>query len=125
MKIKPNAPRFFLGVNSPQGFVSRFDRLAGMEGGWRTLIIKGGPGGGKSTLLGRVYEVFAGRFDNIEIIHCSSDMDSVDAVIMPSIKAAVIDGTPPHANKALSNNNFMVYLACKGDEKANECGGMA
>ena len=97
MKIKPNVPRFFLGVNSPQGFISRFDRLAGIEDGWRTLIIKGGPGGGKSTLLKRIYEAFAERFHDIEIIHCSSDMDSVDAVIVAPLRVAIVDGTPPHA----------------------------
>ena len=97
MKIKPNVPRFFLGVNSPQGFISRFDRLAGIEDGWRTLIIKGGPGGGKSTLLKHIYKSFAERFRDIEIIHCSSDINSVDAVIIAPLRVTVVDGTFPHA----------------------------
>ena len=79
------------------------------QDGWRTLIIKGGPGGGKSTLLARVYEAFAKRFDDIELIHCSSDVESVDAVIMPKIKVAVVDGTPPHAKDTLSNKDYVLY----------------
>ena len=100
MKMKPNVPRSFLGVNSPQGFISRFDRLAGIEDGWRTLIIKGGPGGGKSTLIKRIYEAFAGRFRDIEIIHCSSDVESVDALIIAPLRVTIVDGAPPHAIEA-------------------------
>ena len=43
--------RFFLGANTPQGFVSRFDQLADPTDGWREFVIKGGPGAGKSTLM--------------------------------------------------------------------------
>jgi len=97
MKTKPNVPRFFLGVNTPQGFVSRFDRQNGAVDGWRTLIIKGGPGGGKSTLLKRIYETFSERYSDIEVIHCASDMKSVDAVIIAPLRVTIVDGTQPHA----------------------------
>lgn len=39
--------RFFLGSNSPQGFVSRFDQLDYADPQWHTFYIKGGPGCGK------------------------------------------------------------------------------
>ena len=42
---------FFLGANTPQGFVSRFDQLADWREGWREFVLKGGPGTGKSTLM--------------------------------------------------------------------------
>jgi hypothetical protein len=88
------ALRFFLGVNTPQGFVSRYDQLTDNNSGWRTFIIKGGPGSGKSTLMKKVAAGFAG--EPLELAHCSSDAGSIDAVICPGRKFALADGTSPH-----------------------------
>lgn len=96
MKSQETALRFFLGVNSPQGFVSRFDKLADKTDGWRTLIIKGGPGSGKSTLMKKIVGEL--QDEELELIHCSSDCDSLDAVICPARKFAIADGTSPHAD---------------------------
>lgn len=88
--------RYFLGANTPQGFVSRFDQLADCGEGWRLVVIKGGPGSGKSTLMRRVAQLYDPRSDQVEVIHCSSDADSVDGVICHDIKLSVCDGTAPH-----------------------------
>lgn len=88
---------FFLGANTPQGFVSRFDQLADPADGWREFVIKGGPGTGKSTLMRKIAEEFEATAQHMELIHCSSDADSLDAVIIHDVKAAIADGTPPHA----------------------------
>ena len=82
---------FFLGANTPQGFVSRFDQLANPAEGWREFVLKGGPGTGKSSLIRKVAE-------HIELIHCSSDVDSLDGVILPEIKTSIADGTSPHVS---------------------------
>ena len=42
---------FFLGANTPYGFVSFFDELYNPYGDDRALIIKGGPGTGKSGII--------------------------------------------------------------------------
>ncbi len=39
----------------------------------------------------------AEKSDFSELIHCSSDPFSLDAVIMPDLKVSILDGTPPHA----------------------------
>lgn len=96
MKSQKKALRFFLGVNTPQGFVSRFDRISDKTGGWRTFIIKGGPGSGKSTLMKKIAEELKG--EDLELIHCSSDFNSLDAVICPARKFAIADGTAPHVD---------------------------
>ena len=76
---------FFLGANTPQGFVSRFDQLANPAEGWREFVLK-------------VAEHTAGRCGQIELIHCSSDVDSLDGVILPEIKTSIADGTSPHVS---------------------------
>lgn len=87
---------FFLGANTPQGFVSRFDQLADPKEGWRKFILKGGPGTGKSSLMKRLAGELSKHNGRMELIHCPSDVDSLDAVIAPDIKAAIADGTAPH-----------------------------
>lgn len=94
MNKNEKALRFFLGANTPQGFVSRFDQLTDSQDGWRKFVIKGGPGSGKSTLMKKVVQQF--EKEGIEIIHCSSDVDSLDGVIVPSRKFCIADGTSPH-----------------------------
>ena len=47
-------PRFFLGANSKKGFVSYFDGLQEKSDSLQLLILKGGPGSGKSSLMKRV-----------------------------------------------------------------------
>ena len=88
--------RFFLGANSPQGFVSRFDQLDYGDPQWHTFIIKGGPGCGKSSFLKRLSSIFAERSPRMEEILCSSDPDSLDALILPEWKVSIADGTAPH-----------------------------
>lgn len=92
-----SAPCFFLGANSPCGFVSRFDSLYDPEGGWHAFVLKGGPGTGKSTLMHRVAAAAQEAHAQVERIHCSSDPASLDAVILPGQKLCIVDGTAPHA----------------------------
>ena len=42
--------RFFLGANTPGGFVGYIDDLYDAKDGWQAYIIKSGPGTGKSSL---------------------------------------------------------------------------
>ena len=87
---------FFLGANTPGGFYSLFSQLYAPEEGWRLLILKGGPGTGKSSLLKKIAAAAAARGLYCERIYCSSDPDSLDAVIIPGLKFSAADGTAPH-----------------------------
>ena len=87
---------FFLGANSPSGFVSFPDELTAFTEEGRLFVIKGGPGTGKSTLMRAAAGALADREPEIEYIHCSSDPDSLDAVIFPRSGIAMADATPPH-----------------------------
>lgn len=88
------ARQLFLGSNTAFGFVGFFDSLR--QGVGRTVILKGGPGVGKSTLMrqvGRHYEE-AGKM--VWYYHCSGDPDSLDAVSVPEASFLILDGTAPH-----------------------------
>lgn len=87
--------RFFLGSNTPRGFVSHFQSAYDVRNGWKVWVIKGGAGTGKSSMMKKIAKA-AERVTDVQWIYCSSDPDSLDAVVLPEKKRIVLDGTAPH-----------------------------
>ena len=96
MNDESNILDFFLGSNTPEGFVSLFDEITGLYKDYVSYVIKGGPGTGKSTLMKKCAAEASLLEPYLERIHCSSDPNSLDAVILPGAKVTIADGTPPH-----------------------------
>lgn len=88
--------KYFLGTNSCQGFISAFGNSYNAADGWKAYIIKGGPGTGKSSFM--KYIAVKAVDSNIKpvLCPCSSDPESLDAVILPQLKTVIMDGTSPH-----------------------------
>lgn len=89
--------RYFLGANTPGGFVSTVPELYHPSDGWKAYLLKGGAGTGKSTLLRAVYEHAA--VPEAELFCCSADPSSLDAVRFPKQKLCFIDATAPHVTE--------------------------
>ncbi len=87
---------FFLGANSGNGFHSLYDELINLNNARTVYILKGGPGSGKSSFMRRLISKADMLNTPYELIFCSSDPDSLDAVVFPTLKIAVVDGTAPH-----------------------------
>lgn len=87
---------YFLGGNTSKGFFSYYDYLADAESFNKIYIIKGGPGTGKSTTMKEVGKWGENKGFDVDYIHCSSDPNSLDGVIIKDIKIAMVDGTSPH-----------------------------
>ncbi|MBQ3161887.1 MAG: hypothetical protein IJC04_07160 [Oscillospiraceae bacterium] len=85
--------RYFLGGTSPTGFKTRFGDTV-FDTDYHTYIIKGGPGTGKSSLMKKLAKAFPDA--EKEFYYCSSDPDSVDAVVFTKSRIALVDGTAPH-----------------------------
>ncbi|WP_407408123.1 PRK06851 family protein [Peribacillus sp.] len=89
-----NAMHYFAGGNTAKGFYSLYDsNLTGLE---KLFILKGGPGSGKSTIMKKIGQEWLDKGYDIEFLHCSSDNDSIDGVIIPALKVGLVDGTAPH-----------------------------
>lgn len=88
--------QYFLGGNTPSGFYSLYHQLSDPERMRALYIIKSGPGSGKSTLMRRVERHAQAAGLSTQEVLCSGDPDSLDAVILPELGAAVVDGTAPH-----------------------------
>ena len=93
--IQSRSPDFFLGATTPAGFKGYFEPLR-REPGMQMLLIKSGPGCGKSTLMKHLAQAAEQQGQRIEKIHCASDPDSLDGVIFLDQKRAIIDATAPH-----------------------------
>lgn len=87
--------KVFPGGNTSQGFRSFFQYIID-ENAERIFIIKGGPGVGKSTFMSHIGREMGILGFDIEEHHCSSDPVSLDALVIPAVKVALLDGTAPH-----------------------------
>lgn len=89
------ARRMFAGGNTAEGFRSFYNHIIGQDAE-RVIVIKGGPGVGKSTFMKRIADHIASLGQSVDFFHCSSDPGSLDGVVFPQIGVALIDGTAPH-----------------------------
>ena len=87
--------QYFLGGNTPAGFYSLYHQLSDPTRTRALYIVKGGPGSGKSTLMRRVERHAQAAGLETEQVLCSGDPDSLDALILPQLGAALVDGTAP------------------------------
>lgn len=91
--------KYFPGGNTSRGFMNLFD---GISPSWEpphyTFILKGSPGGGKSTLMKKIVSQAFMEGLKTEEFRCASDPESLDAVRIPEKQIIVIDGTSPHSS---------------------------
>ena len=93
---------FFVGANSGEGFQNLFSELVDLEDTYDLMVLKGGPGVGKNTFMREI-----GRA--VEYLWCSGDPDSLDGVVIPELRCAVADGTPPHGS--ITEGRFGIFPA--------------
>lgn len=89
-------PTYFLTANSADGFINGFKSAYDLSDGWRVFLIKGGPGTGKSTFMKKMAALLLNNGERVHLIPCSSDVDSVDAVVCETKKICFFDATAPH-----------------------------
>lgn len=90
------ARTLFPGAMGPEGFISCFDHLMPDAQLRRKLILKGGPGVGKSTFMRRIHAALCEHGEPSTLYFCSGDPDSLDAVSVPHAGLLILDGTAPH-----------------------------
>jgi len=83
------------GGNTCNGFHSFYDHMVPPDASQK-IILKGGPGTGKSTLMKWVGAELGNRGYDIEYHWCSSDNGSLDGIVVGDQKVCLLDGTAPH-----------------------------
>lgn len=87
---------YFPGANTPKGFFSYYDYILKSSEAKRIIILKGGPGTGKSTFMKKIEKHLSSYGYETELLHCSSDPNSLDGVCAREIGFLILDGTAPH-----------------------------
>lgn len=85
----------FPGGNTYNGFHSFYEFIVS-ETACRKIILKGGPGVGKSTLMKNIGASFAEQDYDVEYHWCSSDTHSLDGIVIGDQALCILDGTAPH-----------------------------
>lgn len=83
------------GGNTRYGFYSFYNHLV-LPRVKRKIVLKGGPGVGKSTFMKTIGEYFSQQGFDIEYHWCSSDNDSLDGLVIGDHHVCLLDGTAPH-----------------------------
>ena len=100
MSIKSTGENaYFVASNSSTGFISYYEEVFRASRIGHIWAIKGGPGTGKSRFLREVSKSALDAGWACEYIYCSSDPNSLDAVILThegSEGIALLDATAPH-----------------------------
>ena len=87
--------RIFPGGNTSEGFYSFHDNIIG-ENRKRLYVLKGMPGGGKSSLMKSVGKKAVEKGYSVEYHHCPSDPNSIDGIVIEELGIGIVDGTAPH-----------------------------
>lgn len=90
-----NIRRMFFGGNTSNGFYSLHDNIIN-EKRKKQYILKGMPGGGKSSLMRKIGDYFHKENYTVEFHHCPTDPDSLDSILIRELRTAIVDGTAPH-----------------------------
>lgn len=83
------------GGNTCYGFYSFYDYMVSPEVE-RKIILKGGPGVGKSWFMKKMAQEFLSQGYDIEYHWCSSDNESLDGIVIGKQQVCILDGTAPH-----------------------------
>lgn len=85
---------YFVCGNTAKGFQNFFP--SNLKNINKVYILKGGPGTGKSSLMKKIGDLMTAKKMPVEYIHCSSDPNSLDGLIIRTLSVAIVDGTAPH-----------------------------
>ncbi len=107
------------GGNTPKGFFSYYSYILGQREANKIVCIKGGPGVGKSSFIRKIGNDFLAEGENVDFMHCSSDADSLDGIVLKDRKIAFIDATSPHIVDPISPGavDDIIHLGEYWDEK--------
>ena len=87
---------FFLGANTGSGFYGLYPSFLQVEDTYDYLLLKGGPGVGKSSFMRRIAQRLEEAGEQVEYILCSGDPHSLDGIRVERLGYGIVDATAPH-----------------------------
>ena len=87
---------FFFGANKTEKYCSLYPEMYNPYEKGNHLILKGGPGTGKSTIMKKIAKKLEEEGCLVERGYCSADPNSLDVVMAEEKGFSIVDGTAPH-----------------------------
>lgn len=87
---------FFPGSNTTIGFSSYYNYFLNTRVSNKIVILKGGPGTGKSTFMMKIANILQEKGKEVDFLHCSGDPLSLDGIVIDKGEVGIFDGTSPH-----------------------------
>lgn len=84
---------FYAGGNTARGFTNLYD--SSLQGLTRLFVLDGKPGSGVTQVIQEIGDHLSQQGHAIWKLHCASDNDALDGVIIPSLRIGVVNGTAP------------------------------
>ena len=85
--MKGHIRNIYPGGNTPEGFYSYYNYILPQRKAEKIFCLKGGPGVGKSTFMKEIGKYFSEKGEDVDLLWCSSDADSLDGVVLKSRRA--------------------------------------
>lgn len=105
---------YYASANTARGFVTYFeDNLIGID---KIFILKGGSDDIKSLLMVDIAINWFIKGYDVELIHSASDEEEVEAVIIPALGMAVVNGDVQHIEQTRSCSSAGEVVELKPDE---------
>lgn len=83
--------KLFSGGNTPLGFYSFYDHIIDNDA-QRVLIVEGVSGTGRSMFMRKIVDILSEAGIDLELHFNANDNELLDAIVMPQLKIALIDG---------------------------------
>jgi len=98
------AKHYFANGNTAVGAYSLYE--SAFQGMRHIFILTGGPGTGKSTIIGHIARNMLENGRDVQLFHSPDDSDTLDGLIVTALRLAVVDGNAckqglPESSKAL------------------------
>jgi hypothetical protein len=104
--------RYFACGNTAQGFIDySASNLQGLD---KIFILQGGPGTEKSYLIKSLCTVCDWENLDYECMHNPLEPELLDGIVIPQLKAAVVDGTAPHLFEPSAPGAVEEYISLGG-----------
>jgi len=103
---QPKIRHLFASGITPEGLVNFLDSLFSNTD--KRYILTGHPGTGKSNLLKRIVYEAETRGLNLEVFHCSMDVDKIEHIIIKDLNIGFITSVKPHTLDKLKDSDEII-----------------
>ncbi|MGG1574162.1 hypothetical protein [Fictibacillus sp. NRS-1165] len=106
--MRGNALHYFAGGNTAKGYVSLYD--SALRGLNRVFLLQGGLRSDKSAFVNTIGETLRAEGHTIEYLHCASNNEWSEGLIVPDAGVAIIDDAVPDIRKHIASENLQVTI---------------